>query len=197
MQFLRDYAGELAGIFFLAAFVPYFFQIIWGTVKPERATWIIWTILGFLILLSYKSVGAGNTIWLPLAGAVGPCAILILTYWYGVGGRTTLDIVCLVGAGIGVAAWLFTANPFVGLLCFLASDTVGAVPTYFKTWKHPRSESLVSWILWFAGSSFQLLALEHWDWAHVLYPSDYFLGQLLMIGLTLRRFRSVKIIASS
>jgi len=62
MSQFREVMGYLAGFFFILAFVPYFVQTLNRQTKPNRATWLIWTILGVLIFASYKSVGAENTI---------------------------------------------------------------------------------------------------------------------------------------
>ncbi len=180
--------GYLAGFFFILAFIPYFTQTLNGQVRPNRATWLIWTILGVLIFASYKSVGAENTIWVAIAGAIGPFAILILAFWRGEGGISKLDIACLASAFMGLVGWYFTANAFVGLVLFLVVDGMGAIPTVIKTWRNPKSESLPGWTLWLTGSTFQLFALEKWDIELSLYPIYFFVGQIIVIGLALRRY---------
>ena len=62
MHEYRELAGMIGGGVFFAAFIPYFIDIARGRTKPQRTTWIIWTILGVLTFASYKSVGAHNTI---------------------------------------------------------------------------------------------------------------------------------------
>jgi hypothetical protein len=150
-------------------------------------SWSVWTLLGVLILASYRAVGAENTIWLAIATAVGPFAILLLALRHGQGGASRLDIVCLLAALAGIGVWAFTSDAFAGLLCFLAADVMGAVPTVAKVWREPYSEPLPAWLLWFAGSAFQLAAVERWSVAIALFPLYFFAGQLLIITLMLWR----------
>jgi hypothetical protein len=185
----RELAGMIGGGIFFAAFVPYFIDILRGRTKPQRATWIIWTILGVLILLSYKSVGAQNTIWVAIAGALCPAVILVLSIWRGVGGSSKLDIAGLVGAAIGITAWWLTTSPFVGLVMFMLTDQVASVPTMVKLWHEPESESLPAWLLWLLSSIFQLFALEGWDLQVSIYPLSYLVGQIVIVALILRKYR--------
>lgn len=188
MHRMHEIAGLIAGGLFLAAFIPYVILILDGRVRPNRATWIIWTILGFLILASYRSVGA-DAIWVAVAGAIGPLVILALSVRYGEGGTAPLDLACLAGTGMGIVAWYLTSNPFVGLVIFLASDWFGSIPTIVKTWREPESESLVAWGLWWLGSVFQFLALSDWELRFSLYPLDFIVAQTIVILFALRRFR--------
>ena len=190
MQHFRELAGEIAGGFFFLAFFPYFIDILRHRTKPNKATWLIWTILGVLILLSYKSVGAHNTLPVAIAGAIGPFAILILSVWYGEGGTSKLDIAGLIGSAIGIGAWWLTTDPFVGLVLFLATDWIAAFLTIVKTWKDPKSESLLAWVLWFTSSLFQFAALTSWNIHFSIYPLSFLIGQSIQVLLILRRYQT-------
>jgi len=64
-------AGIAGGIVALAAFVPYIRAIIKGTTTPNRATWLIWTIIGCITAASYAAGGADQTIWVAVSYALG------------------------------------------------------------------------------------------------------------------------------
>lgn len=190
MQQFRELAGDIAGGFFFLAFVPYIIDILRRRTKPNRATWLIWTILGVLILLSYKSIGAQDTLPVAIAGAIGPFAILFLSIRYGEGGTSELDIAGLIGSAVGLGAWWFTTNPFIGLILFLLTDWVGAALTIAKTWEDPSGESLPAWLLWLASSVLQLVALSSWDIHFLIYPLSFLISQSIQVlCIILRRYR--------
>ncbi len=188
MHEYREIAGMIGGSVFFSAFIPYFIDILRGRTNPQRATWIIWTILGVLILASYRSVGAQNTIWVAIAGAICPCVILVLSIWRGEGGTSKLDIAGLAGSAIGIAGWWLTTDPFVGLVMFMLTDQIASVPTMAKLWHEPASESLFAWSLWLSSSFFQLVALDSWDIHVSIYPLSYLVGQLAIVLLILRKY---------
>ena len=68
--------GVLAGILEFSAFILYYISILQGKTRPNRATWFVLTIVGFLIVASYYASGARETIWIPVSYAVGPLIAL-------------------------------------------------------------------------------------------------------------------------
>src|SRR5688572_11025851 len=91
-------AGKVAGVVSFVAFVPYILAILRGETKPNRATWWIWTVVGFMLGASYYSSGANNTIWVPVSYIVGPLVTALLSIKYGEGGWNRFDKGCLLGA---------------------------------------------------------------------------------------------------
>lgn len=57
--------GWLSGILSALCYVPYIRGILKHEVKPERASWLIWSVLTVLGFLSNLAIGATNSLWLP------------------------------------------------------------------------------------------------------------------------------------
>src|SRR3954467_5028621 len=91
-----SFIGVLAGFFSLCGYAPYALSVIRGDRKPERTSWLIWTLSSVLILMSYYVLGARETIWVPLAYVVGSGMITILSWGYGQEGWGLLEKVSLV-----------------------------------------------------------------------------------------------------
>lgn len=183
-------AGKVAGIVSLVAFIPYILAILRGETKPNRATWWIWVMVGFMTGASYYSSGADNTIWVPVSYIIGPVAIAILSIQYGEGGWTMFDRYCLFGAGASAIFWWLFDSPLVALIINLFIDFMGALPTIRKTYYDPESEDRIAWALFFAGNIVNLFAVEHWAFAIAVYPIYMFFGSgLIAAFIFLRRSR--------
>lgn len=163
-------AGKVAGITALAALVPYILAILRGETKPNRATWWIWTVVGFMLGASYYSSGANHTIWVPVSYIIAPIIVAILSIKYGVGGWTRFDRYCLLGAGVSVVLWWMFSSPLVALLINLFIDLMGALPTIRKAYYEPESENFTAWVLNFAANTINLFAIERWTFAIAVYP---------------------------
>mgnify|MGYP001585981149 FL=1 len=124
-----ELAGKLAGIIAVLAYIPYIIAILRNKTSPNRATWFIWALVSFIMLISYYLSGARNTIWLPLGYVIGSSVIAILSIWYGEGGWTILDRSCLLGAGASIALGIVLKIPQVVLFTNILNDFFGILPT--------------------------------------------------------------------
>ncbi len=75
--------GILGGILSLVAYVPYVKSILSNETRPSRSSWWIWSLVGFLIVLSYYDVGVRRTMWIPIFFFICPRIIAILSLRYG------------------------------------------------------------------------------------------------------------------
>ena len=179
-------AGKVAGVVSLVAFVPYIIATLRRQTKPNRATWWIWTVVGLMLGASYWSSGANHTIWVPASYIIGPLATAILSLRYGEGGWTRFDRYCLIGAGVSAVLWWVFSSPLVALSINLCIDCAGALPTVRKAYANPEGEDRLAWIMFFAGNSINLLAIEHWNFAIASYPVYMFFGSGIITALILR-----------
>jgi hypothetical protein len=176
-------AGRMAGFFSLAAFVPYILSMVRGRTKPNRATWWIWTVVGFLLAVSYYASGARHTMWVPVSYVLGPLIIAVLSLKFGVGGWTWFDRGCLLGAGITTLLWGIFRSPLIALLLNLCIDFLGALPTIRKAYSDPGGEDPVAWSLFLFGNTLNLLAIEKWRFSISVYPAYLFLLSGLILVL--------------
>lgn len=160
-------AGIAAAGLQALGFVLIAVAVMWGSVRPNRYSWLIWSVVAALAAASSWQAGAT---W-PLAGAamnaLGCIVILVLALRRGCDARNRTDTTCLAVAVAGVALWLLTDEPVVGLLFFLLADASGAVPTIRGVAADPFAESAVGWsILALAGAA-AVLSVEapQWVWS--------------------------------
>lgn len=163
MQISYQVIGIIAGILSLVGYVPYIISMLRGITKPNRATWVVWTIIGGLLAFSYIASGNRDSIWLPLGYFIGPFIIMILSIKYGYATWTRVDSYCLVAALFSVIPWFLTHNAILTLLINIFIDAAGAIPTLIKTYYEPETEDFVAWFIFLIANTMQLFAIESWD----------------------------------
>jgi hypothetical protein len=177
--------GLTAGVLSIAGYVPYVISILRKKTLPNKATWIIWTIVGGLLAFSYLAEGDPNTIWLPIGYFVGPLVVAILSFWYGYMEWTRLDKICLIAAIISVIPWILSSNATATLLINVFIDATGAIPTLVKTFREPDTEDFVAWFIFFVANTLQVVAISYWNLA-AIYPIYLFFLAGAMVVFILR-----------
>lgn len=164
---LSMFAGVAAAALQALGFVLIAVAVMRGRVRPNRYSWLIWSVVAALAAASSWQAGAT---W-PLAGAamnaLGCLAILMLTLRRGHHARNHTDTTCLTVAATGVALWLLTDEPVVGLLFFLLADASGAVPTIRGVAVDPFAESVAGWAILALAGAAAVLSVEapQWVWS--------------------------------
>ncbi len=178
--------GLIAGIIGLLAFVPYILSILKGQTKPHRATWFVWTVVGFTNAVGYFFSGGDTTVWVPLAYLIGPLIITLISIKCGVGGWELSDKVCLLGAGCSLLIWWTTGSPFLALITSILADVFGWFPSVIKTYKDPTSEDRLAWIIFLIADSFNILATTVWVPGVLIYNVYVGFMAITMVVLTSR-----------
>jgi hypothetical protein len=183
---LQVISGIIAGIFSIGCYIPYIISILKKKTIPSRATWITWTILSTVISFIHYFSGDLQTIWLPVCGGIGQGIVALLSLKYGKKGWSKFDLSCLFFVGIGLTLWWRFNSPFPALVLNILVDLFGALPTIKKTYSEPETEDLLTWVLYFTGSSFNLLAVETLSFKSLVFPLYIFSINAVMVTLILR-----------
>lgn len=137
----------VATIISIGGYLPYISDIIKRKSKPNRVTWLIWSILG--TVLCFASFELSDYDWMmicvPMVYMVGPTIVAILSFWYGEGGTSKFDIFCFVCAFVGLGLWLILDMVVLALWLSIIIDGIGALPTIRKSFINPKSESIIGW----------------------------------------------------
>ena len=170
--------------------IPYIRDIFLGKTKPERASWFIWTILGFIFFFTNLAEGAEESLFFVAMQVIVPMTILILAIKRGIGGFARRDKVGLAVAGLGLLLWYLTNNAVYALVFALSVDAAGAVLTAIKTWEQPFTETLISWAALIPVGILAMLAVGELDYVLLLFPFYFvILGTILPAIIIYRRPR--------
>lgn len=179
--------GYISAILSILMVVPYIRDILLLKTKPERASWLIWTVLGFIAFFSQLAKGATDSLWLTGRQTLAVLIIVILSIKYGVGGLTKRDIRALIAAGIGLIIWYITKEAAWALLIVIAIDSVGTLLTAIKSYEDPESETLSTWILSGTSGIFGALAVGAFHPILLAYPlyiaiANYIIVTTMLLG---------------
>lgn len=187
MRFL--FFGILGTIFTVIAYIPYGVYTFKSTIQPSPITWFVISFIGFVTVLSYKEVGAFETLGLAIVNFLGPIIIFILTLVHpNKKAWRNKDFKFLVFSFFAILIWLLTKSPVLALFFNLFADFLGFLPTIKKSWHKPYSEDLLSWSLFVIGGLFNFLAIKDFNFAIIVYPL-YIVGAegLVLTFLIIRR----------
>jgi len=138
--------------------------------------------MGLILALSYKLSGANNTVWVPYVEFLGPFIIALLSIKYGEGGlKNKIDIICLIGAIASIILWIIFNNPVVALVTNLAIDSFALIPTIKKSYLRPEGEDFWAWFGTGIADSLNMLAVEKFSFAILLYPIYMFVSDFIII----------------
>ena len=94
----------ISSVFLILSFIQGFISqgigiasILRGQYKPQRMTRFLWFMLNALILASLFMQGSREALYLSLAQNLGGIIILVLSFKFGMGGKTPLDLITLSG----------------------------------------------------------------------------------------------------
>ena len=133
--------GLLGGLMAMVDPVPYVRDILRGTTRPHRGTWLIWATLGCTALASQWAAGGGWSLVVLTVQAASTTLVLLLSVRHGVGGVSRFEVSLLAIAGLGVLGWAASSEPVVATVCVLVADVVGVVLMLPKTWRDPWTET--------------------------------------------------------
>jgi hypothetical protein len=165
--------GLLAGAVGVADTIPYVRDILRGTTRPHRGTWLIWGVLAIVVCLSQRADGATWSLVMAATQAVLTGLIFVLAVRRGEGGLSSAELLMIGVAGVGVAGWIVADEPIVATGCVVAADLIGASMMLPKTYRDPESETLTTFVLASAGGALAAGAVGVVDASLLLYPFYY------------------------
>lgn len=190
---IHQLLGQTAGVIAALATIPYVRSILRGETKPNRASWLIWAVVNWSLVFSYHFSGATTTIWLNIVYVFTTTTIFLLSIKRGVGGYTFLDIVCLIGAAIGLLLWWITDNPATAVYLNVLVDAVGFIPTLRKAYLEPQTENKLAWGISTFSNAVNVAALTTGRFTIILFPIYNFVFNgatfVLLYGVLQKKIR--------
>lgn len=161
----------------MAGSAHYVMMIIHGRVRPNRASWLLWTLAPAVVLAAELDQGVGLRTVMTLGIALGPLLVLIASlstrsaYWKV--GR--LDWACGALSGAALVLWALTDSPTIAILLSIAADAVAAVPTIRKVMTDPHTEHPAFFACVSLGGALTLMTVQRWTFADWAFPAYIFL----------------------
>lgn len=181
-----------SGLILLAGAPPYLIDILKGKTKPQRATWFIWSVLGVIAFISQLRLDGGWSLVFVGLDGLGSLLVFLLSLKFGTGGWARLDRLALVIALIGVGLSFVIKQPVLALLGVVLADLSGAVLTVLKTFRHPESETAITWFFVGTASLLGVFSVGKLNLGLLIYPAyltlaNYGVLAAQGLGYTMRR----------
>jgi hypothetical protein len=164
--------GIIAGVVGVLAYIPYVRDILKRTTKPERASWIIWSLEYAALFAAQAAKGATDSLWLIGLQLLGVLVIAALSIRYGFGGFGKGKIVLLGCAILALIAWHFTNNASLAIIILVGIEMAAIVPTLIKTYRNPETETLSTWAIIGVAGLLALPAVASSELILYLYPAS-------------------------
>lgn len=152
----------ISSVLMLVSAVPYLIGIVNGRTKPRIVSWLVWVILGTITCIATFVDRQYPTAIFLICLVVGPLTVVILGWERGNRKIGRFDIVCLVGAIVGIILWQIFNSPSIVVLAMIVIDIIGGLPTLRHSWNNPSEEQWMTFVLCSLGSFFTLLTVTDW-----------------------------------
>lgn len=188
----KEIFGFLATVIGMVGYVPYFYGMYRGQVKPHIFSWFIWGVIMETVCIIQWEHNSGPGAWVTGVSSIF-CIIICLLGWRdGEKNITRGDWIVLMVCQIAIPFWYVVNKPIFTMLLLTIIKLVAFYPTFRKSWSKPYEESALSYSI--TGSKFavSLLAIESFTAVNWLYPAVLVAANVLLVSVIM--FRRCKLI---
>ena len=189
-------AAALSAVLSTYAYFPYALDTLAGRTRPQRASWLIWSVLGSIAVASQFVEGATHSLWFAATQVAGTIVIFLFSVRRGAGCYLRgIDAWVLLLAGLGIALWLATDHAVYALGISISISLLGGLCTVRKAYLHPESETLRTWLASFFAAGCALVAVGRVDPVLMAYPAYLLVlnGAIVTAMLIGRGWQTVRI----
>ena len=179
------YVGSAIGALGAAVYLR---DTLRGTTKPNRVTWLLWAVAPLLAAAVELDEGVGlRTLPTFMVGFM-PLLVFIGSFHNpaSVWRIRRIDYACGAMSVVGTVTWLFTRNGVLAISAAIAADFMAGVPTLTKSWTHPETETVHTYIGAVVSMLIVLLTIENWTFDVAAFPAFIvFMGsvEVVLVGL--------------
>ncbi|MEK7625802.1 MAG: hypothetical protein AAB423_00395 [Patescibacteria group bacterium] len=152
--------------------LDYVINTLKGKTKPNRVTWFLWALAPLIAFGVQLDEGVGLVALMTFMVGFGPLMVFIASfvnkksYWK----ITKFDLICGLLSCLGLLLWLILQEGNVAIAMTILADGLAALPTVLKSYREPRTESYLAFLLSSINAIITLLAVKMWDFTHVGFP---------------------------
>jgi hypothetical protein len=170
---MLEYLVFVAAFATLLATFVYVRSMFKGGAKPNRVSWLMWSIAPFIGTAAAVSNGVGWAALPVFMSGFSPFLIFTASFitkkahWT----LTSFDYVCGALSGLALVLWYLTKDPNVAIVLAIASDGLASIPTLTKAWNHPETEVAWPFMVGAFNSSTSFFASAIWTFSAYAFPA--------------------------
>jgi hypothetical protein len=164
------YVGSAIGALGAAVYLR---DTLRGTTKPNRVTWLLWAVAPLLAAAVELDEGVGlRTLPTFMVGFM-PLLVFIGSFHNpaSVWKIRRIDYACGAVSVVGTLIWLVTRNGILAISAAIAADFMAGVPTLTKSWTHPETETVHTYIGAVISMLIVLLTIQNWSFDVAAFPA--------------------------
>jgi hypothetical protein len=148
--------------------VVYLINTVKGKVKPNRVSFLLWSIVPFIAFFAQIKQGVGLEALMTFSTGFMPLTVFIASFankqaeWK----LTRFDLICGILSIVGLVLWMITKVGNVAIFFSIVADGLAAIPTIVKAYKYPDTEIAWPWIATVFGVILTLLTLSTFTFAN-------------------------------
>lgn len=194
---LPQYFAYLSIIIGLSGTFFYIKDTLLGQTKPNRVTWIFWSVAPLVgVYVAYQSGVAFPLLLSTFMAGFGPLLVVIASlfnkhaYWK----TTKFDICCGIFSAIAIVVWLTTKNGVLSLIFAILADFFAGLPTMIKAWRHSETESIGPYLSGNLNQIITFLIITNFTFLNYAFPLYFMLANTVILLSIKKRylFRQVK-----
>lgn len=157
----------------LVGSIHYLRETIAGRTKPNRVTWFMWSLAPMIGTAAAVSDGVTLATLPVFMAGFGPFLVFVASfvnkksYWK----LESFDYWCGLFSLLALLLWYITKNPNIAIIFAILSDGAAAVPTLFKSWKHPETETASPYLATMLASATSFLVIKAWNFSEWAFPA--------------------------
>jgi len=144
-----------------------------GTTKPNRVSFIMWSITPLIAFAAAVTDGVGLAAIPVFASGFVTLLILLVSfanpraYWK----LTTFDYLCGASSLVALLLWALTHQPVVAIALAVVGDGLATLPTLVKSWYYPKTETGVSYLAGLFSALTSFAAVQAWSFSEIAFPT--------------------------
>ena len=180
---MKELIMIIGGIVQSIGVIPYIKEIKQGTTKPNKISWLMWTIAPLIATIAAFSGGVRWSIVPVLMATLIPISIFIASfmnkesYWK----IEKFDYICGLLSLITLIFWYITKNPIVAISFAIISDIFAATPTVTKSYKYPETETSTFYVFFLMGILISFIGTKTLDFTSHAFSIYLILLQIVIL----------------
>jgi hypothetical protein len=179
---MLEYLVFVAAFATLLATFVYVRSMFKGSVRPNRISWLMWSIAPFIATTAAISNGVGWAALPVFMSGLAPFLVFAASFVSKKAHWTlaSFDYVCGVLSGLALVLWYVTEDPNVAIAFAIASDGLASIPTLTKAWKHPETEVAWPFMVGVFNASTSFFASTIWVFSEYAFPAYLIVMNILL-----------------
>ncbi len=163
------YVGTVLGALGTAVYLR---DTLRGTTSPNRVTWLLWAVAPLLAAAVELHDGIGLRALPTLMLGLMPLLVFVASFHdaAAVWRIRRLDYACGAMSVVGTVVWLATRNGVLAISAAIVADFLAGLPTLTKSWSHPETETVYTYVGAVMSMAVVLLTVTDWTFEVAAFP---------------------------